>query len=63
MEILKRFAFKSTTSSLKEREILFDELFKLFDSNEKNGMLFHQYMKKINYFKEFYFYIFLLFKY
>ncbi len=46
MEVLKRFAFSSTTSSLKEREILFDELFKLFDSNEKNGIFIQNIYKE-----------------
>jgi hypothetical protein len=37
MEIIKRFAFNSTTSSLSERNSLFNELFDVLNSQKKDG--------------------------
>jgi hypothetical protein len=37
MEVLKKFAFNSTTSSLNERKVLFEDLFVSLNSNEAKG--------------------------
>ena len=37
MEVLRRFAFNSSTSSLKERESLFEQLFQVLNSPKGSG--------------------------
>ena len=40
MDTLKKFTFYSTTSSMKKRNDLFQELFDLLENKTKTGMMF-----------------------
>jgi hypothetical protein len=37
MEVIKKFAFNSTTTSMNERDVLFEELFNLLEDKTKVG--------------------------